>query len=137
MDKDLSENNKKAVKDMLKQNKKKALSLAVAITVGTFFTAGCSNVNKTDESSYLVGSSSRDFSQSSPAEPSGSNGSGSYGGFHYFGGGSYYYGRGATYRQGSWGSSPGSSFGKSGSSSDSSISKGGFSGGKSTSGIGG
>ena len=125
MDKKEFDNNIKVVKDMLKNNKKRALSVAVAITVGSLFTS-CSNLNVPEDSTYLVGDSSRDFSQSSPAEPTGyTNSSGSARGFYYFGGGSYFYGRGATYRQGSWGSSPKSSF-----------SKGGFSG-SSTSGIGG
>ena len=84
------------VKKLIKRNKTKALSVAVAITVGTAL-SGCSSGH--DDSYYLPGT----YQDTTSSASSQSNGTAHYsgGGGHYYG--SYYYGRGSTYRSGSWG----------------------------------
>lgn len=103
MDKEMIDSNIKAVKEMLKKSKKGALSLAVAFTVSSALT-GCNNLTKREDTSYLVGNGTGDFSNNQSSS-SGSYNGGSGTGHHYYGG-SYYYGRGATYRGGSWGTAP-------------------------------
>lgn len=98
IEKQLREDHAQVVKEMLKKSKKGALSLAVAFTISTTVT-GCNNLNKPEDASYYVGNS-RSFNQVDPSE---SSNSGNMPVYHYYGGGSYYYGRGATYRSGSWG----------------------------------
>lgn len=85
----------KEIKKIIKYNKAKALSIAVAITVGTSLTA-CTS--KSDESYYLPGT----YGNSSSSSQQSGGHSGYTGGYHHYG--SYYYSRGATYKSGSWGS---------------------------------
>jgi uncharacterized membrane protein len=98
--KNLQKQNKQAktvsakAKKLVKQNKAKMLSVAVAIAVGSHLTA-CSSAN--DASYYRQKANTNIASSSASSQVSGSYG----GGGHYYG--SYYYGRGSTYRSGSWG----------------------------------
>lgn len=95
------------VKKFVKQNKAKMLSIAVAIAVGSHFTA-CSSDN--DASYYRQKANGYTATSSTSSQISG-NRSIHGGGSHYYG--SYYYGRGSTYRSGSWGSTTNATIGHS------------------------
>lgn len=82
------------VKKLVKKNKARMLSIAVAVAVGSSLTACTHN----DDSYYRQGT----YQTNSSSSSAGTAGHSSYGGgAHYYG--SYYYGRGASYRSGSWG----------------------------------
>lgn len=82
---------KTKIKRLVKDNKSRVLSVAVALAVGTALTSCTRN----EDSYYRQGAYT---GTSSEVDGSYNNYSG---GYHYFG--SYYYGRGANYRSGSWG----------------------------------
>ena len=86
------------VKKLIKKNKARMLSIAVAITVGSSLTA-CSPPN--NDSYYRQGTYGNAPPSSSSSQGSKGQTTGYGSGSHYYG--SYYYGRGSTFKNGSWG----------------------------------